>query len=65
MSAKRIFALAILYTVAMAVAVEFVDVPAGAILIAVANVWFWMGRLSTRLPVAPPTDLPKIRWGRQ
>ncbi|MGO4558301.1 hypothetical protein [Mesorhizobium sp. 2RAF21] len=47
MTARTIVVYAIVYTVLMLAAVQFVDVPGRVgIILAIANVWFWIGRMS-------------------
>ena len=67
MTTGSVYRMAIAYTVLMSVVVELVDVSAWAIVIAVAHVWFWMGRLSVSpnaFPDEPPPQEP-VKWGRQ
>jgi len=67
MSARHIYMLAVAYTVLMVMAGEFGLFPhPGAIMLAVANVWFWIGRLSCSPSRLEDQDAkPRIKWGRQ
>lgn len=47
MNRPQIIWLAVVYTLMMVLVVQFLDMqPRGALMIAVANVWFWVGRMS-------------------
>lgn len=47
MNRSEIVVLAVVYTLMMVLIVQFIDMPSRwAIIIAVANVWFWIGRMS-------------------
>jgi hypothetical protein len=59
MSTRAIFALAIAYTVIVAVMISVADV-SGVVVIAVAWAWFNLGRMAGR-----GFPQPKPRWGRQ
>lgn len=49
MSAREILVMAAIYTLTMTVAVSLVDWSGRAgIVLAVANVWFWIGRMTAR-----------------
>lgn len=68
MTKTQIIAMAVAYTLIMAALAQFniLPTPAG-IIIAVANVWFWMGRLSCHPHVGTAIDVvapSKPKWGR-
>ncbi len=68
MTPRHIYLLATFYTLMMVALTELGMFPQpGAIILAVANVWFWMGRLSCRPPAPAHDDTPqpKLKWGRQ
>ena len=58
MSRREIFILGIVYTLVMAAVVACVPkVNSWVIVLPVANVWFWLGRLSV-------SGRPVTKWGR-
>lgn len=67
MTSRHIYMLAAFYTLLMVVLTEFGLFPhAGALLLAVANVGFWIGRLSCSPFRSEDQEAkPPIKWGRQ
>lgn len=61
MSTRQIVGLAVVYTIMVAVAVSFADVP-GAVVFGVASAWFSVGRMVGRSDAVPTR---RTRWGRQ
>ncbi|MCO5059663.1 MAG: hypothetical protein M9905_17635 [Rhizobiaceae bacterium] len=61
MTARHIAILAIVYTLVVALMVEFTNVSGGVVL-AIAAAWFCLGRMVGR---GDPVPTRPTRWGRQ
>lgn len=58
---RQLVALAVVYTVMVAVAVSFADI-SGAVVFGVAAAWFFLGRMIGRGDEVPTR---RARWGRK